>query len=164
MAHGIDAGHGRCGASGAANQNRQPILLQNGKLAIYRNCQAGRCRCQEHVDNLAAHVVRFIGNLEQEQNRCYQHNSHNQRIAKGRFPLLMKLHPDSKGQNTQCNAKVRRIDNLFHQEFTFSFFWAFLFSRCMVHLTLQAVTPKVITVDTVQIITSCTAVLFRISK
>lgn len=64
-------------------------------------------RGQKHIDDRAAVVVALIRNIEGQQDKHDSQDSEEQRIAEGRFQLLLQLFPGPEGQDAYGNAKVR---------------------------------------------------------
>ena len=156
-AHEIDAAHGGDGAGGAAHQNGQPVLLEQGDLGVDGHRQTGGGGGQEHVDDGAALVVGRVGNAAHQQHGGHQDDGDEQGIAQHQSGLFLNADAHPEGDDTQRDTKKGRGKEFGHHFFLRSM-------RCLVSCTAQAVTAKVSSVLTRQMTSRGTRLPARMSK
>ena len=89
-------------------------------------------------------IVRLIGDVEEEQDPCDEHDGDQQGVEHRQTESLLHLLPGPEGQYAQGNAEKRGRKYIAHYLFH-------LLIAAAVSRTLQAVTAKVMTVETTQI-------------
>ena len=109
--HAAD-GHHR--ADERAEQDGQQVFQQNVQLAVDRDCECDRGRCQEERDQLTGCFIRLVRSAGDDEQGTDQNRGNQQRIADRRAGFLLNLHAECVECNGNQQPELRGGEKLSH--------------------------------------------------